>query len=121
MISGRSGEPKLRQFVAATGGILMQGLLSNSNEPGGWEEKFQVDATGNLSIRGEAYKPGGGSWSTLSDRRAKQSIEPLQNALDRLLRLRGVTYEYANTFLIVAGLLNTLVVIDAFDIAVGRK
>jgi hypothetical protein len=33
----------------------------------------------------------------------------------------AVTYEYGNTFLIVAGLLNTLVVIDAFDIAMGRK
>ena len=32
----------------------------------------------------------------------------------------AVTYEYGNTFLIVAGLLNTLVVIDAFDIAMGR-
>jgi len=31
------------------------------------------------------------------------------------------TYEYGNTFLIVAGLLNLLVVIDAYDIAVGRK
>ena len=33
----------------------------------------------------------------------------------------AVTYEYGNTFLIVAGLLNTLVVIDAFDISLGRK
>jgi hypothetical protein len=33
----------------------------------------------------------------------------------------AVTYEYGNTFLIVAGLLNALVVIDAFDIAKGRK
>ena len=33
----------------------------------------------------------------------------------------AVTYEYGNTFLIVAGLLNVLVVIDAFDIAMGRK
>lgn len=33
----------------------------------------------------------------------------------------AVTYEYGNTFLIVAGLLNTLVVIDAYDIAVARK
>ncbi|MCL4811641.1 MAG: hypothetical protein KJ061_04100, partial [Vicinamibacteraceae bacterium] len=31
------------------------------------------------------------------------------------------TYEYGNTFLIVAGLLNVLVVLDAFDIAMGRK
>ena len=33
----------------------------------------------------------------------------------------AVTYEYGNTFLIVAGLLNTLVVIDAFDVSKGRK
>jgi hypothetical protein len=32
-----------------------------------------------------------------------------------------VTYEYANAFLIVAGLLNMLVMLDVFDIAVGRK
>jgi Family of unknown function (DUF6677) len=31
------------------------------------------------------------------------------------------TYEYGNTFLIVAGLLNCLVMIDAYDIALGRK
>lgn len=33
----------------------------------------------------------------------------------------AVTYEYGNCFLIVAGLLNSLVVLDAFDIAMGRK
>lgn len=33
----------------------------------------------------------------------------------------AVTYEYGNAFLIVAGLLNLLVVIDAWDIALGRK
>jgi len=32
-----------------------------------------------------------------------------------------VTYEYGNTFLLVAGLLNYLVMLDAFDIAAGRK
>lgn len=46
--------------------------------------------------------------------------------LGRTLGLGGgvvtaVTYEYGNTFLIVAGLLNFLVVLDAFDIAAGRK
>lgn len=33
----------------------------------------------------------------------------------------AVTYEYGNAFLIVAGLLNFLVVLDAFDIGMGRK
>ena len=36
-------------------------------------------------------------------------------------QVRVVTYEYGNAFLIVAGLLNLLVVIDAYDVAVGRK
>ena len=31
------------------------------------------------------------------------------------------TYDYANVFLYVAGLLNMLVVVDVFDIAMGRK
>ena len=35
--------------------------------------------------------------------------------------VRAVTYEYGNAYLIVAGLLNLLVVIDAYDIALGRK
>jgi hypothetical protein len=33
----------------------------------------------------------------------------------------AVTYEYGNMFLIVAGLLNVLVILDAYDVAVGRK
>lgn len=33
----------------------------------------------------------------------------------------AATYEYGNTFMIAAGLLNALVVLDAFDVARGRK
>jgi hypothetical protein len=33
----------------------------------------------------------------------------------------ATTYEYGNTFLISAGLLNTLVVLNAGDVAAGRK
>src|SRR5262245_23667858 len=35
--------------------------------------------------------------------------------------VRAVTYEYGNTFVMAAGLLNLLVVIDVYDIALGRK
>ena len=34
---------------------------------------------------------------------------------------QAVTFEYGNTFTAVAGLLNTLVMLDAFDIGIGRK
>ena len=33
----------------------------------------------------------------------------------------AATHEYGNSFLIVAGLLNFLVILDAYDIALGRK
>ena len=33
----------------------------------------------------------------------------------------AITYEYGNTFMIATGLLNALVVLDAFDVARGRK
>ena len=36
-------------------------------------------------------------------------------------RVVAVTYEHGNAFLVVAGLLNLLVVLDAYDIAHGRK
>jgi uncharacterized protein DUF6677 len=40
-------------------------------------------------------------------------------------RLRGhvksVTFEYGNTFLLTAGLMNLLLILDVFDIAIGRK
>ena len=36
-------------------------------------------------------------------------------------RVRSVTYEYGNTFLLTAGLMNLLLILDAFDIATGRK
>lgn len=35
--------------------------------------------------------------------------------------VRAVTYEYGNAFLIVAGLLNLLLIIDVYDVAMGRK
>ena len=35
--------------------------------------------------------------------------------------IEKLTFEYGNTFAIVAGLLNFLVVLDAYDIATGKK
>src|SRR5207244_11826137 len=45
---------------------------------------------------GTAAKPGGGSWAVLSDAREKHDINQLEGSLDRLMRLRGVTFYYNN-------------------------
>ena len=47
-----------------------------------------------LEVNGTAGKPGGGSWSNSSDRRLKKDIQDLKGALDRLMELHGVTFEY---------------------------
>jgi len=49
--------------------------------------------------------------------------DPVRIALtDRLrARVRSVTFEYGSTFLLTAGLMNILLILDTFDIAVGRK
>ena len=36
-------------------------------------------------------------------------------------QVTAVTYEYGTTFTAVAGLLNILVILDAYDMATGRK
>jgi hypothetical protein len=52
------------------------------------------------------------------------------NGLPRIVAVLGgfgdghvvsLTYEYGNTFLIAGGLLNALVALDAYDLAIGRK
>ncbi|HEV8367623.1 MAG TPA: DUF6677 family protein [Pyrinomonadaceae bacterium] len=40
---------------------------------------------------------------------------------DDLTQAARATYEYGNTFLLIAGLLNYLNMLDVFDIAAGRK
>jgi len=47
-----------------------------------------------LSVNGFAAKPNGGQWSQLSDARLKRNVEPLHGALERMLSLRGVTFEF---------------------------
>jgi len=47
-----------------------------------------------LAVNGPAAKPNGGQWSQLSDARLKRNVEPLHGALERMLSLRGVTFEF---------------------------
>jgi hypothetical protein len=43
---------------------------------------------------GQAYKPGGGNWATLSDARRKEDIRPYTRGLAELRALRPVRYKY---------------------------
>ena len=54
----------------------------------------KLEIAGDLRVQGNAFKPGGGSWGNTSDLRLKRKIEPLTGALEKLLQLRGVCFEW---------------------------
>jgi Chaperone of endosialidase len=76
---------------------------------------FQFDATGDLftngganlggdlEVFGTATKTGGGSWLAFSDRRIKQDIAPIADAVDTLLKLRPVSFRYTPDFRAMEG------------------
>ncbi len=70
----------------SSGGFGVYGYNSNAS---GWA----VYSSGKL-FASSGYKPGGGMWSDSSDRRLKKDVKPLEGALERLLKLQGVTFEW---------------------------
>jgi hypothetical protein len=57
--------------------------------------RMRLTRYGDLSIMGaHAYKSGAGGWENLSDIRLKKNIVPLDGALDKILRLRGIKYQW---------------------------
>ncbi|MCM8627304.1 tail fiber domain-containing protein, partial [Accumulibacter sp.] len=88
-----------REFDAAFVGMQTQnavGIWGNpvSGSPAaGWRLTLTLDQ-GALTVTGNAFKPGGGAWGTLSDVRLKQEIAPLSDAVERLLKLKPISFEW---------------------------
>ncbi len=86
---------------------------------------------GGLLLGGHLFSPGGGEggWSGLLQ--LPPAVANLGAGLLYIVcwasgiglteQASRTTFEYGNTFLLVSGLLNYLVALDAFDTAVGRK
>ncbi len=57
--------------------------------------RFNFNLTnGDLTIQGQGYKPGGGSWASSSDVRLKEIKGSYQHGLEQILQLRPVKYNY---------------------------
>lgn len=57
--------------------------------------KLFVDlSTGNLTISGAGYQPGGGPWTASSDIRVKKNIQTYTKSLEELYTLSPVSYQY---------------------------
>ncbi len=58
-------------------------------------QQFSLNLTnGNMSIGGQAYKPGGGSWQASSDARLKDIKGSYDHGLAEILQLQPVRYSY---------------------------
>ena len=87
------------EFDAAFVGMQSQNAVGFWGNPvggspaAGWRLSVTLDR-GDLTVTGNAFKPGGGAWGTLSDVRLKQEVTPLSDAVERLLKLKPISFEW---------------------------
>ncbi|MBY0111368.1 MAG: tail fiber domain-containing protein [Phycisphaerales bacterium] len=80
----------LRIHTAVSSQIISFGFGSAA----AYTQTASISGAGNLTIIGNGFKPGGGSWAVSCDPRLKHDIAPLAGTLDRLLSLRGYRFVY---------------------------
>jgi TM2 domain-containing membrane protein YozV len=92
--------------------------VADGQQPLSYLATFDNLAMGPLDLVARSVSLGG-----LYYRLPPEEIDPRRQAIMARLRerVRYATYEYGSTFLLTAGLMNMLLILDAFDIATGRK
>lgn len=100
---------------------LVQGgkvYLVDRTQPLSYLATFTNLALGPLDLLGRNAVYGRIALRMPTDREGEDAREILQAARRRIQR---ETYEYGTTYLLTAGLMNILLILDAFDIGIGRK
>jgi hypothetical protein len=111
-----NSDPALMYFVHFDSDVSRLRLHVEDNDPGGGAQfldgfsilgaSCSIDchnlAASSLLFdfvsNGQAYKPGGGNWATLSDARLKEDIRPYTRGLAELRALRPVRYKYKKEY-----------------------
>ena len=101
-------------------GLILDGrvYLANPKQPLSYLATFANISLGPLDLIGRQI-----SYDRIIFRYPKEHERELyQDVLDRTrARILAVTNEYGTTFLLTAGLMNILLILDAFDLGIGRK
>jgi uncharacterized small protein (DUF1192 family) len=86
-----------RMYVSDGTGILQ---INGENGVHVSNPVFIEDAlkTNSIQVQGAASKATAGAWKANSDARIKQDIQPVGDALDTLLKVHPVTFEYTDTY-----------------------
>ncbi len=69
-------------------------VIGNGTDHFSRGDALMVHKNGNLTISGNAFKPGGGSWSATSDARLKTSVKNFSDGLNEVLEIHPVKYHY---------------------------
>jgi len=78
-----------------TGNTSVHGDSGKINLTAGGRTVFQGQSDGAfISPSSNAVKPNGGPWGNYSDARLKTNVQPLTSALDKLMQLKPVSYEW---------------------------
>jgi len=98
VLIGRKTQPSNRFAVGVQDGDKIEDkfvVLSGGNVGIGTRNPTDhLQIVGDLRISGQARKSGGGGWTIISDARLKRNLEAISGALDMLLQLRGVRFEW---------------------------
>jgi hypothetical protein len=84
--------------ASCQGSFVASGLISLLDTFVGWDLDVMRSIRtiqGSMWVEiGTAYKPGGGPWEAISDRRTKQSEIPYERGLETICQLQPVSYQY---------------------------
>ena len=89
---------RLRLHVENNGGEDGFSILGASCIGGGCRDYDYSSLLFEFLANGQAYKPGGGSWTAFSDARLKEDIHPYTRGLAELRALRPVRYKYKKEY-----------------------
>lgn len=111
-------------FILPGGGQLIQGRWGRGVVLGA--SVIGMFVCGLFWLAGHLYVPERGEWLSLFPFLANIGLGGIYVACFLLgvglaINADLPTFEYGNTFVLVSGLLNFLVILDAYDLAVGRK
>ena len=90
------------QFLKANGTVDTNTYLTSvtPTTPGGSNQQVQYNnngsfgGSGNLTFDGSNLRVGGDITAFASDERLKTNFEPIENSVDKVLQLRGFTYNF---------------------------
>lgn len=107
-------------IVTFISGLMLQGrvYLAEPDQPLSYLATFANMALGPLDLVGRAISYGRILYVFPRETDHALYEEILERKRSKIL---AVTHEYGTTFVLTAGLMNILLILDAFDLAIGRK